>query len=36
MQTALTLDASASGWDRRLYAFLAEKQHCVGLRIAKK
>ena len=23
MQTALTLDASASGWDRSLYAFLA-------------
>ena len=30
MQTALTLDASASGWDRSLYAFLAEKQQRSG------
>src|SRR4051795_10633527 len=26
MQSALILDISASGWDRSLYAFLAEKQ----------
>src|SRR5262245_13600005 len=30
MQTALTLDPSASGWDRSLYAFLAEKQQRSG------
>jgi site-specific recombinase XerD len=30
MQTALTLDASASGWDRSFYAFLAEKQQRSG------
>lgn len=30
MQTALTSDASASGWDRSLYAFLAEKQQRSG------
>jgi hypothetical protein len=27
---ALTLDVSASGWDRSLYAFLAEKQRRCG------
>lgn len=30
MQSALTSDASASGWDRSLYAFLAEKQQRSG------
>ena len=30
METALTNDASASGWDRSLYAFLAEKQQRSG------
>jgi hypothetical protein len=30
MQTAITLDASASGWDRSLYAFLAGKQQRSG------
>src|SRR3954471_23264256 len=30
MQTGLTSDASASGWDRSLYAFLAEKQQRSG------
>jgi site-specific recombinase XerD len=30
MQTALTLDASASGWEPCLYAFLAEKQQRSG------
>ena len=30
MQSALTLDISASGWDRSLYAFLAEKQQRSG------
>src|SRR4051812_9124483 len=30
MQTALTSDASASGWDRSLYAFLAEKHQRSG------
>jgi site-specific recombinase XerD len=30
MQTAITSDASASGWDRSLYAFLAEKQQRSG------
>jgi site-specific recombinase XerD len=30
MQTALTMDVSASGWDRSLYAFLAEKQQRSG------
>lgn len=30
MNTALTLEASASGWDRSLYAFLAEKQQRSG------
>ena len=30
MQSALTSDTSASGWDRSLYAFLAEKQQRSG------
>src|SRR4051795_1658380 len=30
MQSALILDISASGWDRSLYAFLAEKQQRSG------
>src|SRR6478736_7330553 len=30
MDIALTLEASASGWDRSLYAFLAEKQQRSG------
>ena len=30
MQTAITMDTSASGWDRSLYAFLAEKEQRSG------
>src|SRR4051812_17795845 len=30
MQTAITSDASASGWERSFYAFLAEKQQRSG------
>jgi integrase/recombinase XerC len=30
MDNALTLDPSSSGWDRSLYAFLAEKQQRTG------
>ena len=30
MQSALTIDSSASGWDRSLYTFLAEKQQRSG------
>ena len=30
METALTHEGSASGWDRSLYAFLAEKQQRSG------
>jgi len=30
LDNALTLDASASGWDRSLYAFVAEKQQRSG------
>ena len=30
MQSALTPDRTASGWDRSLYAFLAEKQQRSG------
>jgi hypothetical protein len=30
MQSALTADTSTSGWDRSLYAFLAEKQQRSG------
>jgi hypothetical protein len=30
MQTAITVEASASAWNCSLYAFLAEKQQCSG------
>ena len=36
MDTVLTTDLSTSGWDRSLYAFLAEKQGRAGYRKAMK
>ena len=35
MQSALTSHASASGWDRSLYAFLAEKQQRSGFHLLR-
>ena len=29
-------DESVSSWDRALYAFLAEKEHCSGVRLSAR